>query len=79
MLKVPDDYLFLIVGPNCWEKGETEEEAKKKTLSQRIVSKLSKYLVYLVDPETVLDQMGYLETPMGGKEPILVKSVQPKR
>jgi hypothetical protein len=77
MLKVPEDYLFLVVGDRCWGKGVSEEEAKKKCFG--LARKFSKHLVYLVDPSTILDEMGDLVYPESGRSPILLKRVEGKR
>ncbi len=75
MLNVPDDYLYLVVGDRVWGKGETEEEARGKLPSIN----RKHYLLYLIDPKAIMDEGGYIATHEGGREPILIKRVKPKK
>jgi hypothetical protein len=73
---VGSDLTLLCIGPNCWAKGTTEQEACKKAFKfiGLNMNKTRSYQLYVVSPETVIDADGCFSYK--GMEPILVKAVR---
>jgi hypothetical protein len=74
MQRVPTDYIFLVIEYGYWGRGKTEADAKKEV--KKAGGKLKHYQVYLVDPQTTVDEFGYLCYPSEGNEPILFKQIK---
>lgn len=74
MFRVPTDYIFLVIEYGYWGRGKSEADAKKEV--KKAGGSLKHYQVYLVHPETRIDEFGYFCYPEGGKEPILFKQIE---
>lgn len=75
MLKVGTHYVWMVIGPWCWGKGETLTEAMKKAGENGSKEALKKnHAVYLTAPDVYLNSMGDFCWPDGRKEsPPVVK------
>lgn len=74
--QVGTERTYLAIGPRCWGKGDSEEAAIRKMKNEggfRANKKVS-HKVFLVHPETYVDEMGYLRFPMP-HDPKLVREV----
>lgn len=63
---------FLAVGPNCWGRGTTDQEAIKNARKAFSVSLNGRfrYILYDVDPSTYVDEMGgFCYIPKPGVDP----------
>lgn len=62
--RAPEGREFLCIGPQCWGRGATDQEALKNATRPK------RYILYDVDPGTKVDEMGgFVYTPKAGVEP----------
>ena len=71
----------LVVGPNCWGKGDTIEQAKREAKKHwpRYGSRHFPYVAYRVSPETRVDEMGMMIWKSKNPRPVEIERVEPKK
>ena len=62
LLKAPkaEDRIYLVVGPNCWGRGLTQEAATKAARVYCPVPRFRKWVVFYGHPSMYVDDMGSL-------------------
>jgi hypothetical protein len=71
---VGEDRRYLCVGPHCWGKGKTAEEAVKNAKKERVRmyegAKGWRWILFDIDHETRVDELGgFTYIPKEGVEP----------
>lgn len=63
-----EDLKVMVIGDRCWGKGDTVAEARRKA-RQNTGSRVTRYAVYLVHPESVVTDTGDIEWPVDRGDP----------